>query len=413
MLDRLLKLITSLKLTVVTLCFSLVLVFVGTMAQDPLGLYIAQERFFHSLFVDFTSMRAALEKTMQMFGVYVAAPTTGADVMRAPWVPVFPGGYLLGTILLVNLIASHFTRFKWTWAKSGIFMTHAGLILLLMGQLFADVFSSESSLQFEEGETKNYSADFRVNELVLTDVSHPEHDVVHSIPESRLARRGTITDPSLPFTIEVREYWRNADFISRGDPGFTKVDADQGIGPKVFVKPLAPVTAMDQRNFPAAVIELKSGPASLGKWFVTCGTLKEQEFQHAGKDWKLAFRFKRHYTPYSITLLEARHDKYQGTEIPRNFSSLVRLRNPATGEERQTKIYMNNPLRYGGKTYYQYQMAADEMMLRQGLKPNSTLQVVKNPSWLAPYLACAIVAAGLCVQFLIHLVKFARKPRKA
>jgi hypothetical protein len=39
------------------------------------------------------------------------------------------------------------------------------------------------------------------------------------------------------------------------------------------------------------------------------------------------------------------------------------------------------------------------------------LQVVHNPSFLAPYVACVIVAAGLLVQFGYHLVGFARRRR--
>ena len=37
------------------------------------------------------------------------------------------------------------------------------------------------------------------------------------------------------------------------------------------------------------------------------------------------------------------------------------------------------------------------------------LQVVRNPSWLTPYVACVMVAAGLVIQFLSHLVGFAKK----
>jgi hypothetical protein len=43
------------------------------------------------------------------------------------------------------------------------------------------------------------------------------------------------------------------------------------------------------------------------------------------------------------------------------------------------------------------------------LKPTSTLQVVQNPTWLAPYFGCLIVGLGLLIQFLIHLVKFAKR----
>jgi cytochrome c biogenesis protein ResB len=93
-----------------------------------------------------------------------------------------------------------------------------------------------------------------------------------------------------------------------------------------------------------------------------------------------------------------------GTEIPKNFSSRVRLKNPDSGEDREVLIYMNNPLRYGGETYYQ-----------GGFEPGDTvsiLQVVRNPSWLTPYIACVLVSIGLVVQFMYHLVGFAKK-RKA
>jgi hypothetical protein len=62
---------------------------------------------------------------------------------------------------------------------------------------------------------------------------------------------------------------------------------------------------------------------------------------------------------------------------------------------------MNNPLRYRGLTYYQYQMDK-----ASGL---SVLQVVSNPSWKLPYVACAMMALGLVIQFGLHLVGFGRR----
>ena len=44
--DRLLKIFTSLRLTVVLLAFGIVLVFLGTLAQVDEGLYNAQARYF-------------------------------------------------------------------------------------------------------------------------------------------------------------------------------------------------------------------------------------------------------------------------------------------------------------------------------------------------------------------------------
>ena len=36
-------------------------------------------------------------------------------------------------------------------------------------------------------------------------------------------------------------------------------------------------------------------------------------------------------------------------------------------------------------------------------------QVIRNPSWLVPYLACIIISIGLLWQFLWHLVVFLQK----
>ena len=73
---------------------------------------------------------------------------------------------------------------------------------------------------------------------------------------------------------------------------------------------------------------------------------------------------------------------------------------------------MNHPLRYAGLTFYQYQMDAGEAAQQAGRAASSTLQVVRNPSWLTPYIGCALVAAGLLTQFMFHLVGFISKQKK-
>ena len=73
-----------------------------------------------------------------------------------------------------------------------------------------------------------------------------------------------------------------------------------------------------------------------------------QTFTHEGHTYALSMRLRRQYLPYAFTLKQFRHDVYPGTDIPKNFSSLVRLQNPARGEDRDVLIYMNQPLRYDG-----------------------------------------------------------------
>ena len=102
------------------------------------------------------SLTAALEKTRQMIHIYLP-PSASADVARAPYIPAFPGGYLLGGMLLVNLLAAHITRFQFSRKKLGIVLVHSGIVFLLVGQLFTDVLSRESAMRLAEGETKSYS----------------------------------------------------------------------------------------------------------------------------------------------------------------------------------------------------------------------------------------------------------------
>jgi cytochrome c biogenesis protein ResB len=138
--------------------------------------------------------------------------------------------------------------------------------------------------------------------------------------------------------------------------------------------------------------------------------LTQPQFVFAdGKKYTFALRPQRIYFPFSLTLLKATHTVYEGTDIPKDFRSLVRLQNPQSGENRQVEISMNHPLRYAGLTFYQYQMTAGEAAQQAGVTPSSVLQVVRNPAWLTPYLGCALVAIGLVTQFMFHLVGFISK----
>jgi hypothetical protein len=162
---------------------------------------------------------------------------------------------------------------------------------------------------------------------------------------------------------------------------------------------------MDKRDVPSAVVEIESPQGSLGTWLVSEFIEQPQTFTCNNRTYGLAMRPRRDYKPYSIQLLKFQHDVYPGTDIPKNFSSRVLLQRPQTGEKREVLIYMNNPLRYSGETYYQSGFDPDN----QG----TILQVVHNPSWLTPYLSCVLVGAGLVIQFATHLLGFSFKRKTA
>ena len=378
MVNRVVKFFCSLRLTVVLLTLSMFLVFFGTMAQVDLGLYQAQAKYFRSFFVDWSPR--------------------GAD-----WkLPVYPGGYLLGGLLLINLIAAHIKRFKLSWSKAGIFLIHAGIIMLLLGQLSTDLLSIESRLHLTQNQTLNYSEADREDEIAFINTSNPGYDEVLAIPCSRLKNDLEINDPRLPLSVSVKKYFPNSARVITPGPD-APVLATQGIGTRATVAPAQTVTDTDHRNAPSAVVELKSSGTSLGTWLVS-DWYKDQEVQVGTNTFRLAMRPIRYYKPYSIQLLKFSFDKYLGTDTPKNYSSKVRIVNPTTKEDREVLIYMNNPLRYAGETFYQ--ASTDEN------DPSATvLQVVRNPGWLTPYLACLLVGGGMLWQFLHHLVRFIRKSK--
>jgi len=386
LLRDLIKFFSSLRLTVVCLAFGIVLVFAGTLAQVDLGLYKAQNQFFRSFFIYWS-------------------PTGGS--LR---IPVFPGGYLLGGVLLHNLVTAHLTRFKWTRKKAGLWLIHFGLILLLLGQLLTDLLARESGMQLFEGETKNYSEAFRGTELALVDKSDPKNDLVYSIPESMYVHKTEVRDSRLPFSLRIKKFWPNAAVFKPGDeapPMAVASGATAGNFKDLLVLAAPASKDSEERNSPAALVEVLDGSRSLGTYLLSSQLRRGDELSAGGKPYEIALRFTRHYYPFSLTLLKATHEKYRGTEIPKNFASRVRLQRE--NEVRETDIHMNSPLRYGGLTFYQYQMAADEMVQRAGEAPSSTLQVVRNPSWLTPYLSCILVALGLFIQFGLHLFGFVNK----
>jgi hypothetical protein len=375
-LDRLIKFFSSLKLTVVCLALAMVLVFAGTLAQVPLGLYQAQNEFFRGFFV------------------YWRPP-------HWAWrIPVFPGGHLIGTLLLVNLIAAHASRFKFSRAKAGLWLIHAGLILLLAGQLATDMLAVESQMRLRPGDTKNYSESERVCELAVTDTTDKNFDTVVAIPERLLAGKGDIRTAALPFIVRVKEFYANSSLATNAAPGFDRVKATAGLGAGLWWRPEPRETAPDRRDLPSALIEIVTPQGSLGAWLVSDFFAQPQALTFNDRTDQLQLRPERFYLPFSLRLLEFQHDVYRGTDIPKNYSARVRLQQPDTGEDREVLIYMNNPLRHGGRTFYQAFDPGDG---------GTILQVVRNPGWLTPYFACALVAAGLVVQFLSHLVPFLKR----
>jgi hypothetical protein len=200
--------------------------------------------------------------------------------------------------------------------------------------------------------------------------------------------------------VKAKTFYGNSALTQKQQEGFEPVTGVVGLE-GIWMKELPHETSMDRRDTPTAVVDVTGRDGPVGTFLVSALIERPQQFASGDRRYEIALRPVRYYKPFSLHLKEFNHDRYPGTEIPKNFSSRVLLNRPDTGEEREVLIYMNSPLRYWGETYYQSSFDRDD----QG----SVLQVVRNPSWLTPYFACVLVALGMTVQFLIHLVPFMKR----
>lgn len=367
---RALRALGSIRLTIACMALLMVLVVICTLAQVPLGTQLAMERTVRTLLVWW-----------------------GPE--GAGWrVPVFPGGGLVGLMMLANLAAGAWLHLERSRRKAGLWLAHGGLALLFVGEYATALFQVESQMPIEIGQTRDYSEDYRLMELAAADATEREHETVTAIPESLLRRGGEIRHASLPFALLVHRYHENAALAMR-KPEDPPSEATQGVGVNLSVRPEPPVTTDDRQNAAAALVEPIVDGRGLGTYWVSNALGAPQGFAHEGRSWRLSLRPRRYYLPFSLTLKEFRHDRYPGTDIPKNFSSLVRLRDPQRGEDRDALIYMNNPLRYGGKTFFQASFGKDDTL--------SVLMVVRNPGWLIPYLSCVLVALGIGLHFAAKL----------
>ena len=373
---RLWDAVASLQVTIVSLALLMALVVLCTLAQTELGTLGAVNTYMRSLVVvrHFNGIP---------FGV-----------------PLFPGGGLVGLVLLLNLSVALVKRFDFNWQKSGLWVVHFGLILLVAGEFVSGAFQVETQMAIEVGQTSNFVESPRQNEMAITDVTQAGREEAFGIPESLLKKEGSITLPGTPLTFNVKKYFLNAELGPR-TPADPAPMATAGIGPNVKITEAPPVTVDNELNRTSVFVEPVANGKSYGIWLVSNALGAPQSFTHEGHTYQLSMRERRYVLPYSITLKKFSHDVYPGTQIPKNFSSLVHISNPAKGEERDVLIYMNQPLRYEGKTFYQASFGKGDTL--------SILQVVSNPGWLLPYISCVLITLGLLVHFGITLRRSIRR----
>ena len=290
--------------------------------------------------------------------------------------------------------------------RGGVVLLHAGIGLMMFSEFFVSEYAVEGRMTIREGETVNFVRDIREVELAVVDRTDADHDIVVSVPESELKPGASIQHEHLPFDIDVDSFLNNADLreVTSSDENF----ANQGTGTKYVAVEVRAASGTDggQVDMAAAYVEFKKkgSDQSLGRYLLSqilSATDRAEPVEVDGKTYDVYLRFKHTYKPYRMALKDVRKDDYLGTNTPMNYSSDIRLVDEARGIDREFKIWMNNPLRYAGETFYQSGYNVD----RSG-QEITDLQVVTNTGWMMPYVGCMFVTVGMFVHFSLTLVRF-------
>ena len=309
---KVLEFCASLRITVVLFVLAFILVFYGTWAQVDAGIWTVVKQYFRWWYA-FIPFKILLFRQV--------------DIPENYGIP-FPGGWTLGALLLINLLAAHAIRFKLTWKRSGIMILHAGLIVMMLGEFFTGVFAVEGRMTIVEGYKSNFVESDRHYELALVDRSDPKNDFEIQVPAVGAQRRPRpISDAELPFDIELVRYMVNATI--RPPEEADKNVATEGVGRHRIAVAKKAVAGVEQgMEFPAAYVTLKNKTtgASLGTfltstWFSFLGC-QPDTITANGKTYQISLRPQRTYRDYTIQLDKFQHKVFVGTDIAQGFPQL-------------------------------------------------------------------------------------------
>ena len=306
--------------------------------------------------------------------------------------------------------------------QGGNVLLHLGVGLLMFGQFVFGDRQLEQRLSLVEGASTNTLVNLDAVELTFIEVTD-DAQVVTAIPGSRLERAaGTdelIQDDALPVDVRVLEFYANSKLEDIEGDNL----ADTGVGLEVRAVPISKSGGADSElNLPSAYVELldKESGESKGRHLVS-QVISDREMLMPGgkasdvfdqvtvaeKTYDVGLRYHREVKPYWVQLEDVRRVNYSGSDTPRDYSSFIRIVDPESGEDRKERVWMNNPLRYRGETFYQSNYTA-----LPGGKEMTGIQVVRNSGWLIPYLACSITALGMLVHFSGTLTRFLKRRQR-
>lgn len=355
------RLLASVKITVICLFWLFVLTFWGTVAQVQHGLYAAQERYFYSL------------------------------LFKAGGFLPLPGAQLVLWVLFVNLMASaatHFVKLR-GWRYAGLKISHTGILIYFISAFITFHVMEESHVHLLETEGTNVSSSYSEWELAYWKEAANTKEV-HACDVSKMRPGERLPFAGVPWQINVAQLYRNATAYTKTQPlTGQKLLNDSGI---TLLEPKE-VLVEREKNLAGGIFDVQTNEGQKYTLLLFGGESKPTRLKVGGQAYYFALRHKRYPLPFVIQLKEFKAEFHPGTDTAKSYESTVEI---VQGDaRREVRIFMNNPLRYKDYTFYQASYEIDSMG-----REYSTLAVVKNSGQVLPYIACFVVFFGLAWHFI-------------
>lgn len=408
------NLLGSYQLAILLLLLTFVLTFLGTFAQQWMGLYESQKNYFESWIA---------WHPIERFGLAFEAP--------------MPGGMAVMGLLSVNLVVGGLIRIRKSWRTAGILVSHVGIALLMLSGLVSHVSKTEGFVALLPGEEAHEFRSHYEYEVVIRRVGDGASDRELLIPPADLdvlevgldgrpaplnwfssigpwfdtgvfgrRERQTFTSEDLPFQLELAHFVSNGRLMTAGPQSAAPLPVIDGITVMPVAKDL---TA--ERNQPAVYAEATDASgAVLGRTILTPLTLRPWAFEVEGEVYAVHLRAERTAMPFVLRLDEFFMDERPRTDMPATYrSDVIVLRDD--GREQRVRIEMNEPLREDG--FVAYQASYGQKMTPSGPQYFSQFATVINPSDQWPKYACYVIGFGLVWAFGARLSTFLAKRARA
>ncbi len=328
----------------------MILLFAGTIAQKYMGLYRAHDMFFSSF------------------------------ILWLGPIPL-PGSFTILGIFTLSLLLKFLFASTWSFKKSGIILSHLGVLIILIGGLITAITAKEGFMILPEGSSSPYLYDYNQRELFIF-----KNDALASrIPFEGLQDK---LKTATPFQITIKGRCTNCEIQKR-----EKLTNQKSMAQFMELKQKAEEKEPEQ-NFPGITLEISKArtKGENGTYIAFEGMPEPIEIRNGQDRYKIMFGKQQRRLPFSISLIDFVKIDYPGTDKAQSYHSDVTIEDGTL--EWPVRIEMNKPLRYKGYTFYQSSFVEGD-----GVQA-TILAVVENQGLAFPYFGAVLMALGL----LIHIV---------